>query len=237
MSVKQGWAENCGVRLHYLDSNPEPGPSHVPLLFIPGALEAAEDYQDELPQFAPRRCLAVSLRGRGQSDAPATNYSFNDHVDDIEAVIQQVGLTRLCLMAYSLGVPYALGYASRNPRCLAGLILGDFPARYPALPPEWVNRGLESFGERIKPHVIYGLQSDSAEIPLWDKLRVITCPVLIIRGGQSDTLLNSEMADRYRELWPRSSEIVVFEDSGHELWKPDYQRFINTLKAFLNRIE
>jgi ketosteroid isomerase-like protein len=32
-------------------------------------------------------------------------------------------------------------------------------------------------------------------------------------------------------------EVVVFSDSGHMLWKPDYERFIKTIQAFLSKID
>src|SRR6058998_1570026 len=109
MSVSTGWVNNKGVRLHYLDSGGAQGSTFVPVVFIPGFLGSAENYHREMDSLHGRRCVAVSLRGRGLSDAPETGYSFEDHVSDIEALVDEVGLEGFCLCAYSVGVAYAIG--------------------------------------------------------------------------------------------------------------------------------
>ena len=68
-----GWADNHGVRLHYLETGT--ASCSLPLVFLPGTFGYAEDYIDEMSALAPRRCMAVSLRGRGRSDTPAVGYS------------------------------------------------------------------------------------------------------------------------------------------------------------------
>ncbi len=107
------------------------GSALVPVAFIPGFLGSAENYRREMDSLPERRCVAVSLRGRGLSDAPEAEYSFEDHVSDIEAFVDQVGLQGFCLCAYSVGVAYAIGFASSHPGLLAGLILADYSAHYP----------------------------------------------------------------------------------------------------------
>jgi pimeloyl-ACP methyl ester carboxylesterase len=131
------WAENQGIRLHYLESDVVEA-SGVPIVFIPGRLGSAEHYLEQMEALAPRRCLAMSLRGRGQSEAPSTGYTFTDHVADVEAVIADSGLEYFCLMAYSIGVPFGIEYAARHPQKAAGLILGNYPAHYRAISPQWM---------------------------------------------------------------------------------------------------
>lgn len=208
----------------------------MPIVFIPGALGSAEEYRTEFAALASRRCIALSLRGRGQSDAPKTGYSFPEHIADIEAVVNKSGLDAFCIMAYSVGVAFMIGYASRHPQRVAGLIVGDYPARYPAISPEWVERALTDSQGRVKPHAVHALQRESSEVLLWNDLNWITCPVLILRGGQSDALLTAEMCAKYQRHLS-NVEVVVFSDSGHMLWKPDYERFIKTIQAFLSKID
>jgi pimeloyl-ACP methyl ester carboxylesterase len=234
--VQEEWVYNHGVRLHYLDSGPQVSSDQVSVFFVPGALASAEVYLTEMTSLAPRRCIAVTLRGRGKSDAPRSGYSFEDQVSDIEAVIGELGLNRFCLMAYSLGVPYAIGYAARHPHSFAGLIIGDYPARYPALTPAWAEKALSATPTRVAPHVIRGLQQESVEISLWNTLNRIQCPVMIICGGQSDSLLTAQQTQMYREHLS-NAEILTFEESGHELWIPNYDRFIGAIKQFLERID
>ena len=229
-----GWATNQGVRLEYLERRLEPNGALVPVLFIPGSLGAADAYRTELAALAPRHALAVSLRGRGRSDAPERGYTFADHVGDITAVVEQTGLDGFCLVAYSQSVPYAIAYAAQHPHWLAGLVLGDYPARAPALPAVWRDHALAA--GRVPAHVAHSLQRESAEVSLWDRLPLIPCPVLVLRGGQPGALLSAENAARYARELP-NAEVVTFEDAGHELWQPDAGRYLGTLQAFFTKLD
>lgn len=234
--VREGWALSDKVQIHYLDSDPAQRAGGLPLLLIPGMLGAAEDYLSDMESLAPRRCVSASLRGRGKSDAPKQGYSFEDHVDDVQAVVHAAGLSGFCALGYSTGVAYALGYAVRHPSALQGLVLLDYPARYPAIGPEWVDRALPFLSDPAREPVVGALQRESVEVPLWESLERIECPVLILRGGKAGSMLSEEDARRYRRRL-RRARIVVFEDSGHELWDPDRDRYLHELRAFLQEID
>jgi pimeloyl-ACP methyl ester carboxylesterase len=51
------------------------------------------------------------------------------------------------------------------------------------------------------------------DIELWDIWEKITCPVLCLRGGESD-LLTAEGAKRMAETGPKA-EVVTFPGIGH----------------------
>jgi pimeloyl-ACP methyl ester carboxylesterase len=108
-------------------------------LIAPGAAEAAEDYMDVIDALFPCTAVAMSFRGRGNSNAPQHGYSIEDHFSDIEAVAR-LGLPRWGLFGFSASVPYVLGYALKHADRLSGLILGDYPAERRRLPPEWPER-------------------------------------------------------------------------------------------------
>ncbi|MFQ5400502.1 MAG: alpha/beta fold hydrolase [Anaerolineae bacterium] len=180
MSATNGWVNNQGVRLHYLD-NLSTDQSLTPIVFIPGAFGSAENYLDEFRAFAPRRCIAISLRGRGRSDAPQSGYTLQDHAADITAVINKAHLSRFVLMAFSMGVPYAIQYCSQHSHLLAGFIIADYPAQFPELSPEWVDRVLNTHPDKVKPHVVKTLFHEASATSLWHSLGTIKCPTLILR--------------------------------------------------------
>jgi pimeloyl-ACP methyl ester carboxylesterase len=97
------------------------------------AISSAGLYVREIQSLMPRRCIAVSLRARGKSDAPETGYTFEDHVSDIDSVIHHSELKNYCIIAYSMGVPYAIEHAARNTSKVKGLVIGDYKARAPAI--------------------------------------------------------------------------------------------------------
>ena len=85
-----------------------------------------------LDAFYPRKRVAVSLRGRGKSEAPQSSYSLDDHVSDIEAAVKASGFAAYCLMAHLLDGLYAIRFAARHPG-VKGLIIDNGPAKYLAI--------------------------------------------------------------------------------------------------------
>ena len=233
--VTEKWAAQDGVRLHYLVSGAE-DVARTPLVFVPGGLGAAEDYMADMPAFAPRLCVAMSLRGQGVSDAPDAGYRLQDFTADLEAVLAASEVERPCLMAYSMAVPIAIAYAAQHAHRLGGLILGDYPAVYPQLPPEWVDSAVFMLGRLNDRPIMEAIQQESAEIPLWEQLPAITCPVLVLRGGQPGAKLDEADAARYQQLLPRA-RVLTFPFSDHALWDPDPDQFINAIKIFLAELD
>jgi pimeloyl-ACP methyl ester carboxylesterase len=177
MDTLNRYADNAEVCLHYLDSQASPATSLAPLVYVPGMLGSAEVFADEVPHVAPRRCLAISSRGRGKSAAPPAGYAFADQVSDLAAVIAHAGLDRCCLMAFSVGVAFALGYACAHPERVQGLVIIDYAARYPQLTHEWAERAVaRGATHRVEERVVHALWRESEEIPLWRRLGALACP-------------------------------------------------------------
>ncbi len=237
MRPVEGWVQNRGVRLHYIHSLPG-DPNRFPLVMVPGFSESCEDWLRVMSSLAPRGCVAISLRGRGKSDAPKAGYSFEDHVSDVEAVIRTLNLQRFCLMGFSRGVTFAIGCSLHCLESITGMVLIDFPARYHSYPPEWIDEFLStSFGgklgsQKLDPRVAWALQREAVDTPLSDRLTRFTFPVLVLHGGQPGSLIAPSAVKRYRQLL-RNGKVVMFKDSGHDLREPDYELFISTLEAFL----
>jgi pimeloyl-ACP methyl ester carboxylesterase len=236
---------NHGVRIHYIDSNPAGSGGLLPLVYVPGALNAAEGLLPEMEALAPRRVVSMALRGRGKSDAPLSGYSFQENVSDVEAVVDTLGLKSFCLMGWSLGVPHVIRYASRHLDRVLGLILLDYPARYPRFTEEWVDGVLMDpvFRKLAPERAVRGIQEDSVEILLWDELKGIDCPVLVVGGSvpsskesPAGSLLKPEHIDLYEE-YLRDVQIVVLEGAGHVVSEPDFKAFVEVLDGFLRGLD
>lgn len=237
MDVRDAWAYNNGVRLHYLDGRWGQKHRPAPILYIPGGLAGAQSFdRDEMSAFAPRRCVSVSLRGRGRSDSPISGYSFADHVSDVEAIIDSAQLSSFNLLAYSMGVPVGLGYATMHPSRVCGAVLLDYPARYPSISIGWVKRAKKTAPDSISPHVIESIQSESRKVSLWNDLERLKCPVLIIHGGRDGALLREEAVHLYAKQLVNCT-VVKFDDSDHQLWNPDPQKFFQTITDFLDELD
>ncbi len=73
----------------------------------------------------PHRFLALDLRGRGLSDKPASGYSLEHHVQDIAAVLADLGIAKTALLGHSLGAYIGLAFADAHPDLVDKLVLLD----------------------------------------------------------------------------------------------------------------
>lgn len=69
------------------------------------------------------RCVALDLRGFGDSEAPASGYAISDGADDVAALVGALDLQRYILVGHSMGGKVALALAARQPAGLDSLIL------------------------------------------------------------------------------------------------------------------
>lgn len=100
-----------------------------PILFLhghPGDSRSMSVFTDPLsPQF---RTLTPDLRGYGRSRASAA-FKMQDHLDDLEAVLNRFQVSRCLVLGWSLGGILAMELALRLPQRIDGLILVATAAR------------------------------------------------------------------------------------------------------------
>jgi len=71
----------------------------------------------------------------------------------------------------------------------------------------------------------------AAPADLWPAVRNITCPTLIVRGADTDTLSN-EMAKEMEQILAQG-KLVQVSRAGHMVFEDNPQDFINQVTAFL----
>ena len=76
--------------------------------------------------LAPQhRVFAMDLRGRGQSEKPATGYALEHHMRDINCLLDDMGVDRAVIMGHSLGAFIALAFGAEYAHRVDRLILVD----------------------------------------------------------------------------------------------------------------
>ena len=234
------FVDNDGVGIHALD-NGRVDTATAPIVVIPGMGESAEEYVWLLDRLGDRRVVVVDVRGRGRSDVPDTGYRWEDHIADLRAVIDATALDRPILVAFSRGSSYALGYALEYPTEVRGLVIGDYFARHVGLPAEFADQQLRSkirgvpISERMSERAVRAIFAESREVPLWDRLTELQCPVLVIRGGRKSALVGDELAARWQESLP-AVELAMLPDAGHDLWSRDPDAYLAVLLPFVARV-
>jgi haloalkane dehalogenase len=112
------------VRLHYVDEGPTESP---PLLFAHGNPTWSYLWRRQIAQLsaAGRRCVAFDHMGFGRSDKPPylSGYSLQAHIHNAIALIDQLDLRDLTLVAHDWGGPIGLGAMLERVERLRGLVL------------------------------------------------------------------------------------------------------------------
>ncbi|MFC5940206.1 alpha/beta fold hydrolase [Micromonospora harpali] len=76
-----------------------------------------------------RRLIRYDERGCGLSDWVVPSFTFDDWVDDLESLVETIGLDRFPLLGVSQGGAVAVAYAVRHPERVSRLILAGAYAR------------------------------------------------------------------------------------------------------------
>jgi 3-oxoadipate enol-lactonase len=110
-----------GTLLHYRLVGPEGAPA---LAFVNSLGTDARIWDDVIATLSAHyRCLSYDKRGHGLSDAPAGDYRLDDHLDDLEGLLDHVGINRAVMVGVSIGGVISEGFALRAPQRVAGLVL------------------------------------------------------------------------------------------------------------------
>ena len=123
--VSERIALSSGLRLSYVDQGDRMGPV---LVLVPGLTDSWRSYQLVLPHLpASIRTIAVSLRGHGDSDKPATGYRTADFAADVADLLSALGVRRAVLAGHSSGSLVAQRFAIDHPDRAEGIVLeGSF---------------------------------------------------------------------------------------------------------------
>jgi len=110
-----------GTLLHFRLSGPEGAPA---LVFVNSLGTDARIWDMVIATLSGQyRCLSYDKRGHGLSDAPAGDYSLDDHLDDLAGLLDHAGIDRAAVIGVSIGGLIAQGFALRAPNRVAGLVL------------------------------------------------------------------------------------------------------------------
>lgn len=197
-----------GANLSVIDIWPEAVEQTI--MFVHGYAGVAETWEHQINHFSREyRVIAPDLRGHGQSDAPYTQYTMPELVEDIHTIVEKLNLPeKFVLVGHSFGGSICVEYANTHPERLDKLVLIATAGEYP-LPriAAWLSRiptPLFRIFWKYRPrwnaeiHVMKRMMFNNVrKWKGWPRLRDLTVPTLVMTGER----------DNY---FPRS----VFEDVG-----------------------
>ncbi|MGW0655051.1 alpha/beta fold hydrolase [Streptomyces umbrinus] len=232
------------VRLHVQRMTPKGGrPVTATAVLVHGLLtdSLASYYFTLAPVFAVSGIdvIMYDLRGHGRSERPESGYRLDDHLDDLEALLDRLEVTGpVQLVGNSFGGSVAFGYAARHPERAAGVSLIESEpatagwaatmdgvlrqvltelAHNEAAALAWItaNRSqntarLAKGAARLARETTLARDIPLSEVLTEDQIRAVRCPVLALYGGESALV---ERAPWLESLLPDCRTVVV---PGHE---------------------
>ncbi len=97
-----------GIRMHYRDCG-----QGKPILFVPGLTANVDTWNYQVLALHQRyRCVCVDLRGHGDSDKPASEYTYDEMCGDVRAFLQALDLQDVTFVGWSMGAGVGLKYVT-----------------------------------------------------------------------------------------------------------------------------
>ncbi|ABD54576.1 alpha/beta fold hydrolase [Jannaschia sp. CCS1] len=141
-----------GVRLAYDDQG-----EGVALLCLPGLTRNVDDFEPVLDHYRDRaRVIRMDFRGRGASDhADFSTYTPMQEAQDVVALLNHLGMSKVCVLGTSRGGLVALMLAVMARDRLAGVIFND-------IGPEIMAEGLSVIMDYIGQPPAYATLAEAA---------------------------------------------------------------------------
>jgi pimeloyl-ACP methyl ester carboxylesterase len=232
-----------GVNLNVL----EQGSGPLTLVFLHYFGGSALEWQVVMSRLSGNyRCLAVDLRGCGDSDAPASGYSVEDMADDVAGLLKAVSVQKFVLIGHSMSGKVALQLAARQPDGLRKVLLvSPSPPRPEPIPDKDRREMLETHGQRsaaeqtfakitvrpvsdvVKEQIIAdNLRTSAAAWNAWltlgskeditDQMGSVNVPIAIIVGAE-DKALSPDVQPELTTPYLKNVTIDTVDGAGHLL--------------------
>jgi len=191
-----------------------PAGAEKTIVLVHGYAGCAETWEYQINHFCHQyRVIVPDLRGHGQSDAPFTEYTMSELVEDINTIADSLNLPeKFVLIGHSFGGSICAEYAASHPERLEKLVLiataGEYPLPRSASLLSRVPVAIFQPFWRFRPrwnaeiHVMKRMMLNNLrKWKGWSLLGEISTPTLIITGER----------DRYFPRWAfdRVSESVI----------------------------
>jgi esterase len=211
-AAADGFVTVNGLRIHYVDWG---NPAAPPLLLIHGLDRVARTFDHVAPHFTSRfRVIAMDMRGHGDSGwDPQGRYLVEDHIKDVEGLVQQLGLRGITLWGNSTGGRVAQVFAGMHPELVARVISED-------VGPERPRQIADSYARRV-----------AQEEAGWASEDELLAQVRKSNAGMSEAVATafvkygSKRRADGRVIWKRDPQLVK-GFVATDLW-----RFVREIKA------
>ncbi len=177
-----------GIEIAYTDEG-----SGTPIVFIHGFPLNRTMWDAQVKALSGRaRCIAVDLRGHGESQAPMWFASVEIYADDLRGLLDHLGIDRAVICGFSMGGYVAFAFYRKYRERVRGLVLAD--TRPQADTPEAkqgrfntaqtaLNQGATAIAEAMTPRLLSAASLERrADLVQSVRAMIVSTPVTGIAG-------------------------------------------------------
>jgi pimeloyl-ACP methyl ester carboxylesterase len=154
------------VKLPYVEQG---DPSGVPVLLLHGYTDSWRSFEPVLPYMPDSiHAFAITQRGHGDADRPATGYRTRDFAGDVLAFADALGLGPVVVVGHSMGSTNAQRFAMDHPDRVLGLVLAGSFATFrdnPAVVDFWES-AISQLEDPIDPSFVREFQESTLAQPV-----------------------------------------------------------------------
>ena len=198
-----------GVTLEYVEKGDING---TPVIFLHGLSDSWHSFESALLQMPTEiHAFAISQRGHGDSERPATGYTPKEFAADVAAFVEQLGIGPVIIAGHSMGGVMAQQFALDYPKLLkAMVILGSDPdfRNNPGMP-EFYEYALQMEG-KIEHDFMVEFQKGTLAKPIDSAYfnllveELLKVPVYVFQAA-----LKGLMEVNYKEVLPKINQPVL----------------------------
>ena len=214
------------------------------IVFVHGYAGCAETWEYQINHFVNNyRVVVPDLRGHGQSDAPFSQYTMAELVDDLDTIAHELTLPeKFVLAGHSFGgsicVEYAVAYPERLERLILISTAGEYPlprvtsllTRVPtaAFRPWWKYRPRWN----AEVHVMKRMAlNNMSKWRGWNLMREIKTPTLVLTG-ERDRYFPRRVFQGVSEAI-QGSEVIDIGGSKHKVQLERHQAVNRAIERFI----
>jgi non-heme chloroperoxidase len=154
------------IKLPYVEQG---DPSGVPMILLHGYTDSWRSFEPVLPHLPESiHAFALTQRGHGDADRPATGYHTRDFAADVEAFTDTLGLGPAIVVGSSMGSTNAQRFAIDYPKRVLGLVLASSFATYQSNPMaiDFWQSGVSQLTDPIDPGFVREFQESTLAQPI-----------------------------------------------------------------------
>ena len=254
-----GYAPVNGLKMYY-----EIHGEGEPVVMLHGAFMTVTGWTDWVKELSKtRKVIAVEMQGHGRTADIERPMSFENHADDVAALLDHLKIPSADMIGYSLGGGVAMQVAIRHPEKVRKVVSISSVFRFDG----WVKEGRDAL-PNITAEVFKGspmeaeykrLSPTPNEFPQFvknvistaakpydfgsEKLKATKSPMFFIHGD-ADGVTFDHIAEMYRlkgggnihgDMQPRSeSRLAILPDTTHVTLMSRSQTIVPMINDFLN---